>query len=79
MSINFKDVLARAAKTFIQASGSLAIAQVSGINLGDGDLKNVILNILISAGAAGISAVWNGVILPLFKGTTTTASSKTGT
>ncbi len=66
-NINWKDVGIRAFKTFIQAFISIAIAGLSGVNFIEGeDLKNVLIGIAISAGAAGVSAVWNAVLSPLF-------------
>ena len=66
-----KDVLIRALKTFIQAFVSIAIAQLAGVNFIEGeDLMNVLIGIAISAGAAGVSAVWNGVLSPLLNSIT---------
>ncbi len=66
-----KDVLTRALKTFIQAFVSIAIAQLAGVNFIEGeDLMNVLIGIAISAGAAGVSAVWNGVLSPLLNSIT---------
>ncbi len=66
-NINWKDVGIRALKTFIQAFVSIAIAQLGGIDFIEGEnLQNVLIGIAISAGAAGISAVWNAVLNPLF-------------
>lgn len=68
MKINWKDVLVRAGKTFVQTAGSYTVAALSGINFFEGD-KNATfwVGILVSAGAAGISAVWNTVLSPIFK------------
>lgn len=66
-----RDVLIRALKTFIQAFISIAIAQLAGVNFIEGeDLKNVLIGIAISGGAAGVSAVWNGVLSPLLNSLT---------
>ncbi len=66
-----KDVLIRALKTFIQAFVSIAIAQLAGVNFIEGEnLMNVLIGIAVSAGAAGISAVWNGVLSPLLNSIT---------
>ncbi len=61
-----KDIAVRAFKTFIQAFISIVIAQLGGVDFIEGEnTKNVLIGIAISAGAAGISAVWNGVLSPL--------------
>ncbi len=66
-----KDVLIRALKTFIQAFVSIAIAQLAGVNFIEGEnLMNVLIGIAVSAGAAGVSAVWNGVLSPLLNSIT---------
>lgn len=66
-----KDIAVRAFKTFIQAFISIVIAQLGGIDFIEGEnTKNVLIGIAISAGAAGISAVWNGVLSPLFNSLT---------
>ncbi len=66
-----KDIAIRALKTFIQAFVSIAIAQLAGVNFIEGeDLKNVLIGIAISGGAAGVSAVWNAVLSPLFNSIT---------
>jgi len=49
------DVLVRAAKTFVQAFFAQYLA------LADADRQTII----VSAAAAGISAVWNAVLSPL--------------
>ncbi len=64
--IDWKDVGIRALKTFVQSAVSIAIAQLAGVDFIEGEnLDKVLISIAISAGAAGISAVWNGVISPL--------------
>lgn len=66
--VDWKDVWSRAWKTFLQTAGSYLIASLTGINFFDGDKSEMFwLGLGLSAGAAGLSAVWNGVIAPLFK------------
>ncbi|MCD7751001.1 MAG: hypothetical protein LUI10_04575 [Lachnospiraceae bacterium] len=65
MSEKAKDVLIRAAKTFVQAALSIAVAQLAGLDFTGVGVSDALLNIAIAAGAAGISAVWNGVLSPL--------------
>ena len=69
MNRNLNDILVRAGKTFWQAAlASLVVAIPEIINLIPNGWDAVI-PVLLSAGvgalAAGLSAVWNGVIAPL--------------
>lgn len=64
--INWKDVAIRAIKTFVQTAVSTFIAGLSGIDLFAAE-EGFWLALAISAGAAGISAVWNGLIEPAVK------------
>lgn len=65
-----KDILIRALKTFWQGSFAYLIAAF-GTQLGAIDpfslnaLKEVGIGLLIGAIAAGLSAVWNGVVAPI--------------
>lgn len=64
MSVNWKDVSVRAIKTFAEAFLAFMGAELTGMDifaLG----KDVWCAVGISAAAAGISAVWNGVIEPM--------------
>lgn len=59
MKSNRKDILLRAAKTFLQAFlSALAIDGTFDLSGGDG-FKRFLLTTGLSALAAGISAVWN--------------------
>lgn len=61
MKTDWKDVGIRALKTFIQAfGGALVTLLASGGEVGSAFTKTAV----ISALAAAISAVWNGVINP---------------
>jgi hypothetical protein len=69
MNQKLKDILIRAGKTFWQAAlASLVIAIPEIINLIPNGWEAV-LPVLVSAGvgalAAGLSAMWNGVIAPM--------------
>ena len=65
--IDWKDVAIRAGKTFVQTALSYVIAAVSGVNFFEGDKSETFwVGLILSAGAAGLSAVWNGVLRPLF-------------
>lgn len=60
MVIDWKDVGVRALKTFVQA------ACASTVTLLTSGTENVItMTAIISILAAGVSAVWNGVVAPL--------------
>lgn len=64
--LNWKDILVRSIKTFIQTFISITMADVVGVDFIQGEnLDNVLIGIFISAGAASISAVWNIVLSPL--------------
>lgn len=68
MSEKIKNVAERAIKTFIETAISYLIAHLSGANFfGSDETKTVWIGLAISAGAAGLSATWNGVFQPLFK------------
>jgi len=65
MNAKVKDILIRAIKTFVQTAGAYLIANLSGVDFfGENAPKAFWMGILLSAGAAGISAVWNTVLLP---------------
>lgn len=69
-AINWNDVAIRALKTFVQTFISVFGQDVIGVNLFDGTMTDVMwIGMILSAGAAAISAVWNGVIEPVFKKT----------
>ena len=66
-NIDWRDVGIRAGKTFIQTALSFLIATVSGVDFFEGDKSETFwVGLFLSAGAAGLSAVWNGVLQPLF-------------
>lgn len=67
-NIDWRDVLVRAGKTFLQTAGAYLIAALGGVDFFAGDKGETFwVGLALSAGAAGLSAVWNGVIAPLFK------------
>jgi hypothetical protein len=66
MSIDWKDVAIRAAKTFAETAVAVFVAGLNGIDLFATD-SGFWAGLAISAGAAGVSAVWNGLIEPLIK------------
>lgn len=70
MNYNVKDVAVRAGKTFWQAAFGYLVTSVgvslSGVEAFDGDaIINAIISIVIGACAAGLSATYNGVIVPV--------------
>ena len=65
-NVNWKDVIVRAAKTFAQAFIACAGAELAGMDLFAID-KGMWVAVGLSAAAAGISAVWNGMIEPVVK------------
>ena len=65
MNAKVKDVLFRAVKTFIEAVVACLVAALSGVDITVGGKdKTFWLGLAISAGSAGLSAAWNGVIQP---------------
>ena len=60
-----KDIALRALKTFIQSFVSLFVAGLAGVDFTGEALWDTLISLAISAGAAAVSAVWNGVISPL--------------
>ena len=70
MNENIKDVTIRAVKTFWQAAFGYIVASVgaslTGVEAFDGDaIINAIIGIVIGACAAGLSATYNGAIVPI--------------
>ena len=61
--IDWNDVLIRAIKTFMEAFFAFAGAKLAGMDLFSIG-KDMWIAVGISAAAAGISAVWNGMIEP---------------
>ena len=64
--INWKDVLIRAIKTFMEAFIACAGAELAGMDLFAID-KGMWCAVILSAAAAGLSAIWNGMIEPVLK------------
>lgn len=65
-NVDWKDVAIRSIKTFIETVISFVLAHMGGVDIFGTD-KGVWLSVIISAGAAGIAAVYNGVIRPMLK------------
>lgn len=67
-NVDWKDVGIRALKTFIQTFVAVFGQDLIGVNLFDGTMTDVMwAGMFLSALAAAASAVWNGVIEPVFK------------
>lgn len=67
--MNAKEIALRAVKTFFQAGISYLVVNFSAAALDFTDLtanRTVVISLFVAAGAAGISAAWNGVLSPLF-------------
>lgn len=65
-NIDWKDVIIRAAKTFAEAFIAFVGAEMAGADIFAVG-RDVWVAVGISAAAAGISAVWNGMIEPALK------------
>lgn len=69
--IDMKDVLIRSIKTFLEVVLTYVATAMAGVTYGDGTLSaEITVGALLSAGAAGIAAVLNGVVLPLLRAET---------
>lgn len=67
-TIDWKDVWIRCLKTFLEAFLTYVTTALGGISYGDGSLKETVLvGALFCALCTGITAVLNGVIIPLFR------------
>lgn len=67
MKRNWKDILVRAGKTFFQTFISCVAAALSGVNFMIWDqTANWWMSILLPAVSAGVSAVWNAVVKPIY-------------
>ena len=65
-NVNWKDVLIRSVKTFVETAVAFLLAELAGAEIFVMD-KGVWLSVGVSAAAAGAAAVWNGVIEPMMK------------
>jgi hypothetical protein len=67
MQRNVKDIVVRAIKTFVQASISCVGAAFLGVNYAINDQTGQWwIALVLSAVAAGVSAVWNALIKPIY-------------
>lgn len=64
--MDYRDVAIRAVKTFLETGVTAFLAGLNGIDLFATE-QGFWIGLLLSAGAAGISAVWNGLIEPMAK------------
>lgn len=65
-NVNWKDVLIRSVKTFAETAFTFLVAELAGVELFAAE-PGVWISLALSAGAAGVAAVWNGVIEPVLK------------
>ncbi len=63
--VDWKDVGIRAVKTFLETAISYLIAALGGVDFGSDLGQTFWIGLGLSAGAAGLSAVWNGVLQPI--------------
>lgn len=66
MMINWKDVAVRSIKTFVETAVAFLLAELAGVEIFAAD-SSMWISLALSAGAAGVAAVWNGVIEPVLK------------
>lgn len=62
--IDWADVIVRAAKTFVQVAVTYAFATLSGTDFSLSLGRDFWTGFWLSAGSAGVSAVWNTVLVP---------------
>ncbi|MBO5502641.1 MAG: hypothetical protein J6A48_11535 [Clostridia bacterium] len=68
--VDWKDVGIRSLKTFCEIFVTVFMQELAGINLFDGSMTEVAwVGLILSSMAAAVTAVWNGVLEPLFKKT----------
>ena len=77
MNVNWKDVAVRAFKTFVEAAVAFAGAELAGLDLFAID-KGMWYAVCLSAAAAGVSAIWNGMVEPAIKPLLTARMDKMG-
>lgn len=65
-NVDWKDVFVRSIKTFVETAFTFIVAELAGVEIFAAD-KSMWISIALSAGAAGVAAVWNGVIEPVLK------------
>lgn len=65
--VNWKDVVVRSVKTFIQSFVSYLIMSINGLNFfGETTVgEKVLRGFVLGAVSAGVCAVWNSVLSPL--------------
>lgn len=64
---NWKDIAIRATKTFVQTLVACIAASLSGVNFMVWDQTGAWwMSIILPAVSAGVSAVWNSVIKPIY-------------
>lgn len=67
--MNTKEIITRAVKTFVESALGYAMVNIGAValDLDDPDMTlHAVVCVLVSAVAAGMSAMWNGVIEPYF-------------
>lgn len=66
-NIDWRDVAVRSLKTFLEAFLTYASTALAGVRYGDGSLRDTVwIGALFCGLCTGITAVLNGVIIPLF-------------
>lgn len=66
-NVDWKDVALRSFKTFCETAFFYLIAAFTDMNPFSGEHDDMAwFGLFLSAGAAGVAAVWNGVLAPLF-------------
>ena len=64
-AIDWGDVIVRSIKTFVEIGICYAVSALTGVNFAK-DLSGTFWKgFLLSAGSAGIAAVWNSVLMPV--------------
>lgn len=65
-NVDWKDVLIRSVKTFAETAMAFLLAELAGVEL-FATSTDMWVSMGLSAGAAGVAAVWNGIIEPMLQ------------
>jgi hypothetical protein len=64
--VDWKDVATRSVKTFVEAVVAFFLTELAGVDI-FANGKDMWVSIVVAAVAAGVAAVYNGVIRPMLK------------
>lgn len=62
--VDWGDVFVRAFKTFVQVALTYGFTALAGVDFSEKPSDKFWIGFALSAGSAGVSAVWNSVLIP---------------